>query len=124
MATWGQLAEDNRLAAYETFEKWRWRTCISRAYYAVFSAATEALAKQGVTMPKGQNSPSHKKVPVLVGNNLTGVSHPLRWRLARLVGRLYTMRLQADYMPDWPLEEADARDALGLMSAAFRCLRR
>jgi uncharacterized protein (UPF0332 family) len=123
MTNWDALANDNKLAAFETFSKCRWRTCISRAYYAAYSAATEKLLLQGVTMPKTQPNPKHAKLPDLIGNNLVTLCHAVRWQLADAIARLYKLRLMADYMPRVLVEERDARIALGLMSQAFRCMR-
>ena len=122
MATWADLAKDNRLAAYELKEAHRWRACVSRAYYAIFSEATGALIGQGVAMPKAQNNPSHARLPTLVGHHLRRVKHALRWRLAGVVGKLYKLRLAADYQPQVAMAEAEARQAIGLMEQAFRCM--
>lgn len=116
---WKDLARDNRFAVYETFSHGRWRTCLSRAYYAVYSAATEALTRRGMSMPRGRSSPSHAKLPDIIGNNLTGISYPVRWRLAGTTRKLYNLRIMADYVPSVAVEERDARLALGLMKQAF-----
>lgn len=122
MAKWNDLAKDNRLAAYEVFVRQRWRTCVSRTYYAIYSAVTEELIGQGVVMPKERNNPSHAKLPTLVGHNLAGVSHAVRWRLSGLVANLYKLRLMADYMPQIAVEKDEARVAIGLMEKAYQCL--
>lgn len=116
---WVDIARDNRFAVYETLSHGRWRTCLSRAYYAVYSAATEALISQGVNMPIGRNSPHHAKLPNLVGNNLNTISHSVRWRLAGMIRKLYNLRIIADYVPSFALGESEARLALGLMNQAF-----
>ena len=122
MATWKDLARDNRLAANETFVNGRWRTCISRAYFSIYSAATSALVQRGVTMPAGRGNPRHTRLPNLIGHYLTGTSHPLRWQLAGVIEKLYKLRLVADYVPQVSVEERDARIALGLMNQGFRCM--
>jgi uncharacterized protein (UPF0332 family) len=122
MATWADLARDNRLAANETFVRRHFRSSISRAYYAIYSAATDALVQQGITMPAGQANPKHARLPNLVGHNLTGMSHAVRWQLAGVIEKLYKLRLISDYMPQVSVDERDARMALGLMSQAFRCM--
>ncbi|MCX7049202.1 MAG: HEPN domain-containing protein [Candidatus Sumerlaeota bacterium] len=122
MTRWADLAKDNRLAAYEVFEKQRWRTFVSRAYYAAYSATTEALVQHGVTMPMGRSGPSHAKLPELAGTNLTGIGYSLRWRLSGAIGKLYELRIMADYMPDVLVEENEARVAQGLMKQVFDCL--
>jgi uncharacterized protein (UPF0332 family) len=123
MTTWDDLAQDNTLAANETFDKHRWRTCISRAYYAAYSAVTQQLVAQGVTMPKSQQNPHHASLPNLVAHNLNTLAHPVRLQLAGAIAKLYNLRIIADYVPQMPVEERDARLALGLMEHAFRCIR-
>lgn len=119
MATWNELARDNRHAAYEGFRNERWRTSASRAYYAVYSATTQALLVRRVTMPAGRGNPSHARMPHLVGSNLTNLSHPVRWRLSGIVFKLYSMRPMADHMPQTVFERDEARICLGLMKQAF-----
>lgn len=70
-------------------------------------------------MPRGRSSPSHAKLPDIIGNNLTGISYPVRWRLAGTTRKLYNLRIMADYVPSVAVEERDARLALGLMKQAF-----
>ena len=123
MTTWNDLAIENTLAANETFLNSRWRSCVSRAYYAAYSAVTKQLIDQGVTMPKTQQNPKHGMLPNLVTHNLRSLSHPARWQLADSITRLYKLRLMADYMPQVSVVERDARIALGLMQQIFRCIR-
>ena len=101
----------------------RWRTCVSRAYYAIFSAATGALTESGVTMPHGRDNPSHQRLPGLSGNNLRRGSHPLQWRLAGLVEDLYRARFGADYRPSVVIGQREVAMAIGFMNRAFECLR-
>jgi uncharacterized protein (UPF0332 family) len=123
MPVWGDLAQDNTLAANEVFRAGRWRSCVSRAYYAVYSAVTAKLVEQGVTMPKSQQNPKHGSLPNLIGHNLVSLKHGVRWQLADSIDKLYKLRIIADYVPDVRVEERDARIALGLMEHAFRCIR-
>ena len=123
MATWKDLASDNRSASHEMFGHCRWRACISRAYYATFSEAVEELTLGGVTMPQKRSSPSHAKLPEMVGNNLTRLSHSIRWRLAGIIRKLYDLRIMADYVPSMPVAENDARLSLSLMDQVFCILR-
>jgi uncharacterized protein (UPF0332 family) len=122
MATWREMATDCRFASYEMFHYGRWRTCVNRAYFAVDSAATEALIRQGTTMPADREGPSHAKLPGMAANNLREISHSLRWQLARVIATMYKLRIMADYMPSVVVEEAEARLSLGEMNHAFRIL--
>jgi uncharacterized protein (UPF0332 family) len=120
MPKWKDLARDNRLAAYELNRAGHWRSCVSRAYYAIFSATTGILILQGIRMSKDHSNPSHVKLPALVRVHLARLQHHRRWRLAALIRTLYNMRLAADYQPQVAVEAPEARQAIGLMEQAFR----
>lgn len=124
MATWQEVGQDNRTAAHELFLHQRWRSCVSRAYYAAYSAVTDALFKVPVTMPAGREGPHHIPLAEIVGYNLTSLREPARWRLAGLVKRLYDLRVIADYRPSVDVDEPEARIALGLMNQIFLLLER
>jgi len=123
MATWRDLAKDNRTAANELFALERWRSCASRAYYALYDEVTHALLQAGVTMPATQANPKHKTLPAIVAANLHLLPLQRRWRLSVLIGDLYRFRIIADYLPSVTLEEADARIALGMLAQGFICLK-
>ena len=122
MASWADLAKDNRTAAYEVFGHGRWRTCLSRAYYAAYSEAAKHLIRQGVAMPKGREGPSHAKLPELIVDNLSRIGYEIRWKLRGTITQLRDLRIMADYMPSSSVGEDDARSALSLMKQAFDCL--
>ncbi len=42
-----------------------------------------------------------------------------RVKLSELVGRLYTLRIDADYKPSVTVEGRDAREALSIMKTIF-----
>jgi len=48
--------------------------------------------------------------------------HAVRWQLAGVIEKLYKIRVVADYMPQVPVNETQARLALGLMRQSFRCM--
>ena len=92
-ATWKKVAEDSYSASSRLFAEGRWRSAISRAYYAAYSLVAEALAGKGLDMPMGREGPSHKKIPVLVENNLSSLKD--RWRVSRMLQDMYAYRLAA-----------------------------
>jgi hypothetical protein len=96
--TWRELAKSNRSAAFELLETRRYRSCVSRAYYAVYSETTHALVEGGVQMPSARNNPRHKAVPSLVGYQLLILSPKLRWKL--------------EYNPVLTVDESEARAAM------------
>jgi HEPN domain-containing protein len=123
MNTWSEIAKSNRIAAIRLFDKNTWRSCVSRAYYAVYAAVSDALSKVPVTMPAGREGPHHLTLPSVVGNNLTLLSDAKRWRLSGVVRQLYDLRCLADYRPSVVVEEDEARITLGLMKQAFEILK-
>jgi uncharacterized protein (UPF0332 family) len=118
--TWRKLAEDSYRAALLLHDR-HWRSTVSRAYYAAYSRVTEMLAGHGVTMPAGQEGPSHAKLPGLLETHLTQLKDQ-RWVAAGLVRKLYKMRLMADYQPSVPMDDGDARNTLSMMMRAFHLL--
>lgn len=123
MATWAELARSNRTAAIRLFAKDTWRSCICRAYYAVYSAVAHALGNVPVAMPAGREGPHHLPLPQIIGNNLTLLPEVKRWRLSGVVKQLYDLRCLADYRPSVVVEEEEARITLGLMKQAFDLLK-
>lgn len=119
MATWQDLGQDCFNAAGELRRHGRWRSAISRAYYAAYSRIVQGLIARGVTMP-ARGNPSHVSLPSLVVIHLVDLSHARRSSLAAAVRRLYRLRLAADYQPATDVGEPDWRFALGLMAQVFR----
>jgi uncharacterized protein (UPF0332 family) len=117
------MAASNRTAAHDLFANGRWRSCASRAYYAVYCEVTHALLQAGVNMPAGRANPHHQSLQNMIGNNLSALAMATRWRVAGLVAKLYVFRIIADYQPIVTLEEDDARICLGLMTQALQCMR-
>lgn len=68
-----------------------WRSATSRAYYAAFHHARDALADKSLTVPS--NSRSHQ----MVYRCLNNASNPELDKAATGLGTLRTSRLHADY---------------------------
>lgn len=122
MATWTDMARENRTSACELMESRRWRNAISRAYFAVYAETTARLHRMRVTMPAGRSNPSHKRLSEIVGYQLSRLDPLHRWRLAGMIGQLYRLRIIADYRPDVDVAADEARIAMGLMVQAWRIL--
>lgn len=95
------------------------RSCVNRAYYAVYARATHALAGTPASFPLGWEGPSHLRLRALVENHLTGLSLKRRRALSSIIGELYALRCQADYQPSREFGPADSRTAISLMRKAF-----
>jgi uncharacterized protein (UPF0332 family) len=122
MATWREVANDNYGAASELVNRERWRSAISRAYYAAFALVAGALKRKGVAMPRDWEGPAHVKMAALVCDHLTEL-RDVRWRVFHCVRRLYALRLDADYRPSLASNNGEARSALGLMIDVFHAFR-
>jgi len=122
MATWSDMAAENRTAAAELLQGQRWRSAVSRAYYAIYAEITGLLNSAGVSMPGDRGNPSHKRLWRIIGDQLTIVKQPQRSRLADLVCKLYEFRIIADYLPNTEIGQDEARIVWGLMMQAFECL--
>lgn len=126
---WIDLATDARKAANELVRT-RFRSCLSRAYYAAFSKATYLLVEKGVPMPGGREGPPHPGhlptgqasaggIRQLILSRLTDIDLPKRRKLSELIGELYTLRLYADYRPSVDIADVDAREAVSMMNTVF-----
>lgn len=122
--TWLELAREARNSANLLLTQERFRSCASRAYYAAYSkVAHELVATAALTMPTGREGPHHtgKKGAIrpMIETSMPGMDQPKRLRLSELVGRLYTLRIDADYRPSVDLDGRDAREAIAMMKKVF-----
>jgi hypothetical protein len=93
---------------------------VSRAYYAAYSKVThELVATAGLTMAASREGPSHARIRPLIESSMPNMKPQRRVKLSELVGRLYTLRIDADYMPSVEVEGGDAREALSIMKTIF-----
>jgi hypothetical protein len=123
--TWFDLASDARKAANRLVEP-NPRSCLNRAYYAAFSKVNHALVgTPGVTIKLGREGVNHPGESGAGGIRRWIVTHmpdmdpPKRVKLSELIGRLYTLRISADYQPSVDVDGRDAREAISIMNAVF-----
>jgi uncharacterized protein (UPF0332 family) len=123
--TWFELARDARKAASRLAQE-NFRSCLNRAYYAAFSRVTHELNRvSAVNFPRGREGPSHPGesgtggIHKLIVTSMPDMEMDARIKLSELVGRLYTLRIYADYMPSVNVEGRDAREAISIMNTVF-----
>lgn len=123
--TWYDLANNARKAANQ-FVSENYRACLNRAYYAAYSKVAFALsATPGVSFPSGREGPSHSGeagtggIRRLIEVCMTNMDPKQRVKLSELLGRLYTLRIDADYRPSVSVTAADAREAVSVMKIVF-----
>lgn len=122
---WSDVAGDARKAASRLVSE-HYRSCLSRAYYAVYSKVTFDLsAILGGSFPVGDEGPRHPGrtgtggIRRLIETHMTQLDTPKRVKLSELVGRLYTLRCVADYRPSVDVDARDAREAVSIMNTVF-----
>jgi uncharacterized protein (UPF0332 family) len=109
--TWRQLSEDSLLAAEALLQEGRYRSCISRAYYAAYCAATHEIVQKLTTFSYGRRNPSHELVPAYIRNNLT-ISQAKKDVISTLTTVLRLYREDADYRPHTSLDKQIARECI------------
>jgi len=124
MTTWRDISIENELAAIALLKGKHWRSCISRAYYAVYAAVAGLLKDQGLSFGGGaRDNPSHSNLPALVESNLSGLNQWQRRDLKSAARQLYSHRLDADYDDRATITMSLARQAVITMSTALAILR-
>jgi uncharacterized protein (UPF0332 family) len=123
---WLDLARDARKAANELLEADRFRSCVARAYYAAYSkVAHELVVTAGLTMPADREGPNHPGktgtggIRRMIESSMPNMNDDKRVKLSELIGRLYTLRINADYRPSVLVEGRDAREAISIMKTVF-----
>ncbi|HSU69499.1 MAG TPA: hypothetical protein VLJ39_21615 [Tepidisphaeraceae bacterium] len=120
---WLDLANDARKAAASLVQAERHRSAVARAYYAAYSKVTHELVNTGLTMPKDREGPNHTggrgAIRPMVETSMPGMSPAKRVKLSELIGRLYTLRVDADYKPSTVVEAREAREAVSMMNTVF-----
>ena len=116
--SWLELARDARKAASMLVTQDHYRSGVARAYYAAYSKIAHELAVTAhLSMPPDREGPSHARVRPLIATSMPNMTREKREKLSELVGRLYTLRIDADYRPSTQVEGAEAREAISIMKA-------
>jgi len=123
--SWFDLAGDARKAANRLVGE-NYRSCVARAYYAAYSRVSYVLSiTPGVTFPANREGPNHPGeagtggIRRLIETSMPDMDQPRRVKLSELVGRLYTLRVFADYRPSVEVAGREARDAISIMNTIF-----
>jgi hypothetical protein len=73
----------------------------------------------GLTMPPDREGPSHARIRPLIETSMPDMAQNKRVKLSELIGRLYTLRIDADYKPSIEVKGRDAREAISIMKTVF-----
>ena len=120
--TWKQIADDNLVAAKLLQSDGRWRSSVSRSYYAAYAEVTSKLVGRAM-FPDDREGPSHDALPKLVMTYLTMVGFRERKKVAATAHRLYMARIDADYIVRAEVEQTAARSAVQDASSILRTVR-
>jgi len=121
MSRWEEIAKDDFLSAQCLGNADHWRSCVSRAYYAAFSAVTHALTGKA-TFRWNWETPKHNRVVRLIGQHLNDLPSRRVSELKAAMRRLYNQRIDADYKSGRTVDEATARCARRDAYTVFQCL--
>ena len=107
MATWKELSRDSYNAATLLVSESYFRSGVSRAYYAAYSAVSNLMTAQGVSLPHDWKNPAHDQViRWLASQKSWGKGR--RRTLVKALRSLRRGREDADYRPGVSLSKGDA----------------
>ena len=120
---WRQTAIMTLDTARHLRERSDYRSCISRAYYVAYQAATGASISHGdeVHFPLDWNNPTHEQLPSLMVNNGEFTVNTRR-RIAKILRQLRTFREDSDYRPGLTVDEKRSREAILLAVSLFELM--
>jgi uncharacterized protein (UPF0332 family) len=119
MATWRDISTDNEEAAKAMLHAGRFRSAVSRAYYAAYAAVIGRLVAAGTVSERG---PSHKALPIMVEGNVPNLADWQRRDLKAATRRMYEARLHADYRASIQVGERTAFQCLTDLGRVLRLL--
>lgn len=122
MATWRDIADQNREAAQRLLRSGLYCSSVSRAYYAVYAAVTGRLVSAGAVPESDADNPSHRALPEMVEGNLRGLTRWERRDLKASARRLYQLRFDADYRARAAVDERTAVQGMSELVTALRIL--
>lgn len=115
------MARENRAVAKDLRGEEKFRSSISRSYYAAYCAVTSVLA-DSITFGYGGNNPTHNELPNFIMSNLGGISMDERHKIRKAVAKLFKARTDADYVPTASVGQDEAFSAVRQMNIVFRIL--
>jgi uncharacterized protein (UPF0332 family) len=119
-SNWLDMARDAREAANRLLTEDHYRSAVARVYYAAYSKITHELESiAGLPMPAGREGPSHARIRPVIETSMPNMAQPKRDKLSEMLGRLYALRIDADYRPSVEVEGTEGREAISIMKTIF-----
>lgn len=118
--TWLEVARGARKAAHVLVQEGNHRSAAARAYYAAYSkVAHELVVAAKLPAPPDRDGFGHLRTRRVIQTSMPNMAQDKREKLSEQVGRLYTLRIDADYKPSVLVEGREAREAVSLMKTIF-----
>ena len=107
------MARESQTAAIVLEREKLLRSSASRFYYAAFQMSTAVLLYLGLTPPVGEEGWSHTSTPGILQDHLEPAvkSRDDRRKIARLLGELYKVRVEADYIGASSVDATKSHDS-------------
>jgi hypothetical protein len=119
--TWDELAID-MLKAAKALLRAHPRSAASRAYYAAHIALAKALEMRGFVPDRGFSTQQHKRQSRLIGQYLVSLGARGVREMRQAFSRLYTRRVDADYVRRVSMDRAIALESVRDASAVLAAL--
>lgn len=95
------------------------RSAASRAYYAAHVVLADSLIRAGADLSAGRQTPSHRAQAKLIAEHFAARGSLFVRRLKTSISRLYSRRIDADYLRSVTLDTATARECVRDASTVF-----
>ena len=120
---WRRTARATLETAKHLREREDYRSCVSRAYYAAYQAATFVCISHGddVHFPPGWNNPTHEQLPDLIANN-GDFSLNARRSARKILRELRALREDSDYRMGRTVDARTVKAALLMATSLFERL--
>jgi uncharacterized protein (UPF0332 family) len=118
--TWDKIGRDSLEAAKLLKEAGRFRSSVSRAYYAAHYVFTEFVTRNGFIPAPRRQTPSHLAQAGLVGRHAGTLSLREQRLLRQTLTRLYSRRIDADYDSRVRIDSSTALEAIRDVHTLFR----
>jgi uncharacterized protein (UPF0332 family) len=118
MASWKEIGAENIEGAKMLLADAKYRSAVSRAYYAAFSSVNDVFDRGGFM--NGLRTPSHRSIPRPIQHTFSRLTLPRRKQMVADYRRLYALRLGADYERGTTVNKQTALLGVRLASAIIR----
>jgi uncharacterized protein (UPF0332 family) len=120
---WRRTARATLETAKHLREREDYRSCVSRAYYATYQAATFVCLIHGddVHFPADWNNPTHEQLPDLIANN-GGFALNARRTARKILRELRALREDSDYRMGRTVDAKTVKAALLMATSLFERL--